>query len=520
MSALEQALHKLQLQGQSPNGPLSWDAARTPLRASASGGSSWLWRWLALALLALLLVAGGLVFWGVMPLPHTNASQSSHSGGVQGLGVQPSAPLSLPAAQGERGQLSPTSPAVPSSVSLVPSASLPTSLPGESDAVTAKKFTFPAWHKTADRLWSWGVWDAASQAWLHALKSEDPGLTLLLIAEQQTLAQATRQYHAWAMHLPVVVLPQKVGEKKRWLVLAAPVAQELDKARQLLFLANGRAVSGAPWAQWQDVLAPIDLLDVGAPKPAQQAGALAAPATLPAPSLSTANKGSVKPLSVPPVVPLVPIEPVLAAAPVRAAKASRSAVSDAPAQSMEPVWGDDAPQLSRTNADRLSKTGPVSPAAKAIEVDFLSIEKSLARGEHQGAWDSVRKLEKYIGVNWRTQYLSGVALMGLTQWDQAITALAKAQELNPGHTMAALYHSLALQERGEHVKAIQVLQKALDTQPQSPELWLNQAHSYQALGQRTEAVNAYQRFLDLSVHRPDLAAQRAWVQSRLPKDKG
>lgn len=180
----------------------------------------------------------------------------------------------------------------------------------------------------------------------------------------------------------------------------------------------------------------------------------------------------------------------------------------------------DAPQLTRTEAERLPASGPVSTAAKAIDVDFQSVEKSLARGDHQGALEGVTKLEKYIGENWRTQYLTGVALMGLSRWEPAITALGKAQTLNPRHPTAALYLSVALQERGDHARAIQVLDKAQQLLPLSPELWLNQGHSYQALGQKAEARKAYSRFLDLSVNRPDMATQRTWVQNRLQKDNG
>jgi Flp pilus assembly protein TadD len=177
------------------------------------------------------------------------------------------------------------------------------------------------------------------------------------------------------------------------------------------------------------------------------------------------------------------------------------------------------PQLSRTDADRLSTTGQASPAAKAIDVDYQMIERSLARGDHQTALESAGKLEKYIGENWRTRYLTGVALMGLNRWEPAIVALSKAQDLNPSHAMSALYLSVALQERGEHTRAIQVLDKALVSLPQSSELWLNLGHSHEALGHKAEAKTAYNRFLDLSGNRQDLAGQRVWVQNRLQKDK-
>ena len=390
------------------------------------------------------------------------------------------------------------------------------------------------------------------------------GLALLLLADQQTLVQANKLYARWSSDVPVVVLARQTGTQKRWVVLAVPAAADVERARQRLSAGQSLAVTVNTWAQWQQALGGVDLprsgTAVAAPLPSALPVAAPGPTTatqpvpvqsvaprMPQPALAAAPVSSPAPLLS--AVPLAAPAPVAAPSPApRGAMASinlnpaglasaanmkasvvvtspAGAASTAPAPrarqaSDEAETNSEAPQLSRTESERLPALGPVSTAAKAIDVDFQAIEKSLGRGDHQGALEAVTKLEKYIGENWRTQYLSGVALMGLGRWDAAITALGKAQTLNPRHAMAALYLSVALQERGDHARAIQVLDKAQQLQPLSPELWLNQAHSYQALGQKAEARKAYIRFLDLSANRPDLAPQRTWVQNRLQKDNG
>jgi len=196
----------------------------------------------------------------------------------------------------------------------------------------------------------------------------------------------------------------------------------------------------------------------------------------------------------------------------------------APTERAEPRDGNEGTavevEFSRNPSDKASATPATAQVSKSIEADFQSVEKLLARNDATAALEMVQKLERSIGENWRTRFLAGVALMGLGRLEDASTALAKAQQLNPAHLMAAIYHCVVLQERGEHGRAVQVVQKALENHPANPELWLNLGHSSQALGQGAQARRAYQRFLELSVSRPDLATQRAWVQARLQKDNG
>jgi tetratricopeptide (TPR) repeat protein len=398
-------------------------------------------------------------------------------------------------------------------------------------AGTAPKFVYPAWHKAADRLWNWGLWDEAARLWLKGLKAEDPNAQMVLIADQLTQLQATRQYAAWSPLLPVVALPQSGGNKKRWLLLAVPAAADLARARQFLLLAQGQAATVDSWAQWQKSLASSEVLGMDGPlAPTAQSQAMAVVANRGAAAGATSAAGAAGAqgrAAVPGTLASAAGSAGYAGASAPGAQAPSRArlptVADAQAESADGAGardGREPPQLSRTEAERLPASGPVPPTAKAIDVDYQMIEKSLARADHQGALDAATKLEKYIGENWRTQYLSGVALMGLSRWEQAIAALGKAQELNPRHATAALYLSVALQERGEHARAIQVLDKAQQLQPLSPELWLNQGHSHQALGHKAEARKAYNRFLELSVNRQDLAVQRVWVQNRLQKDNG
>ena len=390
-------------------------------------------------------------------------------------------------------------------------------------AEMGQKFVYPSWHKAADRMWNWGLWDEAARVWLKGLKSEDPNAQMVLIGDQLTQLQATRQYAAWSPLLPVVALPRSGGNKKRWLLLAVPAAAELARARQLLLLAQGQAATVDSWAQWQKSLASAEVLGLdGSQVPPAQSPAMAVATQRSAASGTALAQGraALPGTSAAPGTAAAPGASVASGAPAPS-RARVLSAADAQAESADGASaGRDSPQLSRTESERLPAAGPVAPTAKAIDVDYQMIEKSLARSDHQAALDAAIKLEKYIGENWRTQYLAGVALMGLSRWEQAIAALGKAHELNPRHAMAALYLSVALQERGEHARAIQVLDKAQQLQPLSPELWLNQGHSLQALGHKAEARKAYNRFLELSVNRQDLAVQRVWVQNRLQKDNG
>lgn len=483
MSALETALRHIEQQRHiregvlSPSGPMP---VRLLIQEPGNrSGARWLQA--VVVVLVLALIGTWLFISGLLPTMRLPPNGSTPLPTAVVAQPAPPSPPALPVVSVP----APVLPVLPTTFQL------DTPEPVVKFAQVQGKFSFPTWHKPADQLWDRGRWKEASRLWLKGLRDQDPNTQVLLIADNQTLAQATKRQSAWAQHLPVVVVPKKAGLNKRWLLFAVPVASDLGRAQQLLSLAQGQAVTVGSLSHWLDVLESAESIATDPSKPVPFA---------PAPSLAA----------------VVPAAPVAAAAPIE----SQSAVVPAPVEPKPSKLVTEPPQLSRTDAGHLPKTGPVSSAAKSIDVEFQMIEKSLARAEHQVALDAVNKLEKYIGENWRTRYLAGVASIGLARWDQAIAALTSAQNQNPGHAMAALYLSIALQERGEHAKAIQVLVRAQESQPNSPELWLNQGHSLQALGNKAEARKAYNRFLELSMNRQDLAAQRTWVQNRLQKDNG
>lgn len=524
MSALDKALRQIDAQGHwqsarvGPDGARpDWDYPAAYVRPPKS-----LWMPLALVVLSLALLASCLVIVGWLPGPAAlrlpSAQQASLPSAVSvpvpvpvPTAVQSAVQAAVPVGQAAAPAMpvlvqtpTPLNTAAPvTATEPAPALALPTAMVAVPEAVgqvspsLAQK---PTWHKAGSRPWGWGLWDEAARAWLKGLNSQDPGAPLLLIADQQTLLQATRVYARWATEMPVVVLPRPAATAKRWVVLAVPAPSMLEVAQQRLLAVQSAPVRVGSWAQWQMALGLAD--------PAQ------APTTASVSGLNTAA-GHV------PVPARLALAPAPSALPGAANAPAGSSVA-APEMAAQPLNKllPENPQLSRTEAERLPASGPVSTAAKAIDVDFQAVEKNLARGEHQAALDAVTKLEKYIGENWRTQYLTGVALMGLARWELAAVALSKAQSLNPKHATTALYLSVTLQERGEHARAIQVLDMAQQLQPLSPELWLNQGHSHQALGHKAEARKSYNRFLELSVNRQDLAVQRVWVQNRLQKDNG
>lgn len=500
MSALEKALQQIGQERHARAGdapPPAWMPgimfADEPL---ARRGRRWLPAWVLVS--SLLIASVSLWHWGLLPMSLNDFLSNSTSNHVPvqmrvtPIEAPPPLVVFAPAV------LTATEPAV------LPDA--PTQ--SAQNLVSVKKSEVPAWHKAADQMWRMNLWKESSRMWLTGLKTENPDRTMLMIADHLGLSQARRQYTAWASHFPVIALPRKGGANNRWVVLAVPLAEDLERTRQLLSLAQGKQIAIDRLAQWQDAFESMALISVDTAPPT---GAENAPAV------------AIQPKASLPALPAAKSSPAVTAAPAAsvASSASNLRTTDAETKSQPAGKSDvEPPQLSRTDATRLSGTGPVSSAAKAIDVDFQMVEKHLARAEHQAALDAVTKLEKYIGENWRTRYLSGVALMGLTRWEQAIAALSQAQDLNPNHVMVAVYHSVALQERGEHAKAIEVLGRALEAQPLSPELWLNKGHSHQALGHKAEARKSYNRFLELSVNRQDLSVQRVWVQNRLLKDNG
>ena len=348
----------------------------------------------------------------------------------------------------------------------------------------------PPWMAQANQAWTGGLKNEAAQLWLDGLRAQSPHTLALRLGQTQTLAQADALYTRWTTQWPMLVLREGGAEPGRWLVLALPAAAELEPALTELQGVYGADVQWGTVAHWLTARAQGHRGDAlpGATQP-NTAAAVSPPVVL-APAGSTS-----------PPMPR-PVEPAASAIPP---PAESPRAPSAPAQ---------PPELTRSAAVPMDDSRSAPPAARAIDVDFDRLEQLLTQGQHELALDSVQKLERAVGVNWRTRYLAGVALSSLGRWDEALTALSSAYLKNPGHARLPLYLSVAQQESGHHTAAIDMLTKALERQPNQAELWLNKGHSLQALGRTDESHLAYARFMDLSAQRPDLQAQRNWVQSR------
>ena len=509
MSALEKALRQIDAKQQDT---APWGAspyAMEPPPSKTRG--DWFWR--VLATLAMLVMFGMFVMaWLLFGDDNRLLRKFSHAGESAPTASAVKAPdsaASLPVAVSE---------AASAPGSALPAASAPVPAPGPAASPAAAPV--PGWNASGEPLWHAGQHSEAARQWLDALRRLPPDTAVLQIAALQLHPQAKELKQTWERHFPVVVLAgPALGTRKRWTVLAVPPAAQLQQAQLQLSVAQRELLPVQTVSQWLALQAGESRL----PAPAAQAPASAFPAHpvtwLPKEAVRSAPSTEAAPAKAPAMaassipVSAAPAGGVPAADPAR----SPGAADTAPERPSGPS-GPTEVELQRVAPEKVSGNPAASAVAKSIEVDYQAVEKLLARGEPQAALDAAQKLEKSIGENWRTRFLAGVAQLGLGRLEDASTALARAQQLNPTHLLSAVYLTVALQERGEHGKAIQVVQRALEKNPASPELWLNLGHSMQATGQSAQARKAYQQFLTLSTSRQDLAAQKAWVQGWLQKD--
>lgn len=486
MSAIEQALrqideqakHRVHEAASTAEGPLS----RLPEPLPRSGHAGRLWTWVLLGASAVTLLSGG---WALGRFANLSVSDLAQSAPERASAIAPLAQQAM--------TLRPAEPVsritfVPDDGGLVP---------------TEEGAARPDWLTSAAQVWTGGLKDDAAHMWSGGLRSESPARLALMLAEQLALSEADALYQQWAQELPVVVLKHPHQEPSRWMVLVVPAAPEMEGARQKLVLALGPRVQWGSISEW---LARLALPPFTSPaKQVQESEPISVKADKPSfstplpPALPPARAQT--PLVATPTAPTVPV--------VAGNKTPEATREKAPLAAPE------VPEIRRTTTSAPDPQQGNTVAARAIDIDYETLEKQLAEGQHAAALGGVSKLEKVVGENWRTRYLMGVALSGLGRWPEAATALTEARRKNPGHVRLALYLSVVQQELGEHTGSIATLLLIQEKHPEVPEVWLNQGISYQALGRSEEARTAYQRFLDLSSARAEMQAQREWVLGQI-----
>lgn len=524
MSALEKALRQIDAEQQ--QSPWLDDPYGTPWPAKARGDRHWLAMLILLAIMGMLAMAW---YWFgndsrlLLRFPIASVSPA-------------------PVEQSPAEQKAASAPALVAKAEPMASAGTPTH-----PAPAAPQL---GWHDGGEQLWRSGHHSEAARMWLQALRQLPSEIMVLPMAQLQLYPQANALKQRWGSQYPVLVLAAPpLGSRKRWSVLAVPSPSQLQQAQLQLSVAQRELLPLQTLAQWlashsgqstpatplandapvnpapSRMAAPLTPLPVA---PRTAAPSASAPHLPPAPALAlpvpagigssakaTRSAGASMPAALPAPAPGAPASAASAESVSVPPSASVAAAQDTAAAL---PGGPPEAELQRVAPDKVAGNLAASAVAKSIEIDYQAIEKMLARGEGPSAVEAAQKLEKSIGENWRTRFLFGVAQLVSGRLEEASTALTRAQQLNPGHLLSAVYLAVALQERGEHGKAIGLVRKALDKHPNSPELWLNLGHSSQATGQSAEARKAYQQFMALSVSRQDLAAQRSWVQAWLQKD--
>jgi hypothetical protein len=380
----------------------------------------------------------------------------------------------------------------------------------------------------------------AADIWLQSLRRVPPSSVIILIGGELETEAADRIHAHWNAELPVMMLSTANPAKEQWLVLALPAASEMDRHFQALQSSLGSSV------QWGNAFDTLQMLGLERSYSiSREATAVADPADVPARPIDQARPTQ----PAPPVTPtppsggidlavtdLTPRQGAAASAleakstPDTAEKSDETVTTAAggpgnqpsatPTPSIVPNEPVAPPEWRKTDATGVSPERTFSSASsRAIEQEFRSIEGMLSALQYTEALARTRQLEGTVGRNWRIQYLTGAALSGLGQWQEAKPALEFAWQGNPGHMRVSLYLAVAQQEMGLHEEALITLSTALETHPEAPELWLNQGHSLQALARHSDAQLSYWRFMDFSAHRPDLLTQRAWVQNRFTRVK-
>ena len=162
-----------------------------------------------------------------------------------------------------------------------------------------------------------------------------------------------------------------------------------------------------------------------------------------------------------------------------------------------------------------SVQGSAVSSADAILRQFTRVERLISQAQFEVALDAVNQVESDVGETWQTRYLKGTASQGLSRWDDAISALTRAHQLNPSSVKVLIARAICLQELGNHAAALDDLRLARALNPDMPEIALNAGYSLDALGRRNDAIREYKKYLEVTANRNEYAKVRAWVVKRV-----
>ena len=320
----------------------------------------------------------------------------------------------------------------------------------------------------------------AMRVWSSGLEQLPGSYPLVILPQSASRASALVLYKSLAGRYPVVVVVEPGGPGEQQLgVMVVPERQEVaELMTDLRITLKRNSLATTTVMAWRTTQANKNKSLLLAPVPGTVSAALAAGSNEAA--LNVANAGK-------------PKEKDKVGSPVSAATSEEDLD---PARSVQ---------------------GSAVSSADAILRRFTGVERLIAKGQFEAALDAVVQVESDVGETWQTRYLKGTAAKGLARWDEAISALTRAHQLNPLSVKVLLDRAICLQELGNHAAALDDLNSAGALNPHMPEIVLNAGYSLDALGRRSEALREYKLYLDMTANRNEYAKLRAWVVKRVAR---
>lgn len=322
-------------------------------------------------------------------------------------------------------------------------------------------WTTPAWLRKGASSLSQGDKPAALKSWSLGLSQLAPEQPVIVLPHSPTDAAALALYRSLASQYPALLVQDPGVTSNTLQVLLVPDAGDLpEMLAELRTQLKRKSLKATTLTAWHATLTAKSASNT----------ALAAAADLPE---STAKK--------PAVIPVRPAMELMESDPTR------------------------------------SVQGTANSSAEAILRRFTEVERMVVSGQFEAAMVAVAQVETEVGETWQTRYLKGTASQGLKRWDDAVQALTRAHQLNPGSMKVLLNRAVCLQELGNHDAALEDLRLARVLSPGTPELVVNAAYSLDALGRRDEALAQYRSFLEMTAGRDEYVKLRTWVAKRMTK---
>jgi tetratricopeptide (TPR) repeat protein len=143
---------------------------------------------------------------------------------------------------------------------------------------------------------------------------------------------------------------------------------------------------------------------------------------------------------------------------------------------------------------------------KKDQPDLKEADAALRAGEPERCRQICRLYLDHEPGHPGAQFLTGVAALQMSDFNDACNALAFVRSIHPANRLAALYHGMALRRSGEHQQAITALSMAGDDPAVKEMSQYELAICLTQTGRPADAANVYADLLKQQPHHADAAA--------------